>query len=130
MTSMSKLSKLAPTVLLLLASPAFAGWSMTQVTTTSGTEAGASSAITQQVSVQGSDAKLESVGSANPMMESGSYLLVQDGGSKMFMVNPARRTYSRFDPAAMAAGMEAMAGSGVEVTIEDPRSEERRVGKE
>jgi hypothetical protein len=117
---MSTLSKLAP-VLVLVASPAFAGWSMTQVTTTSGTGDGASSApTTQRVWMEGAAAKIEMMGD-HPMMPSGSYLLVQEGGSKMFMVNPASRTYARFDPTAMGAGMEAMQGSGVELTIEEPK---------
>jgi hypothetical protein len=108
-------------VLFLLASPAFAGSSMTQVTTTAGDPDAPSSGTTQRVWIEGGAAKLEMLGSDNPMMERGSYLLVQDGGTKIFMVNPARKTYARFDTAAMSQGMEAMGGSGLEMRIEDPK---------
>jgi hypothetical protein len=106
--------------LFLLASPAFGGWSMTQVTRTTGDDPGMGDS-TQRVSLEGSSAKVEMMESANPMMEAGSYLLVQDGGRKMFLVNPDAKTYARFDPMAIASGSEAMAGSGFETKIEDPR---------
>lgn len=116
---MPSLRPLVP-ALFLLASPAFAGWSMTQVTRSTGDDAGMGDS-TQRVWLEGTSAKVEMVETANPMMEPGSYLLVQDGGEKMFMVNPDAKTYARFDPMAIASGSEAMAGSGFEVTIEDPQ---------
>jgi hypothetical protein len=106
--------------LFLLASPAFAGWSMTQVTRSSGDSADIGNA-TQKVWLEGSAAKVETVETANPMMEKGSYLLVQDGGRKMFMVNPRAKTYARFDPMALGSSAEAMTGSGFEMKIEDPK---------
>jgi hypothetical protein len=116
---MPSLRPLVP-ALFLLASPAFAGWSMTQVTRSTGEDAGMGDS-TQRVWLEGTSAKVEMAATANPMMEPGSYLLVQDGGRKMFLVNPGAKTYARFDPAAMASGTEAMAGSGFEAKIEDPR---------
>ena len=116
---MRRLRPIVP-ALFLLASPAFAGWSMTQVTRTTGDDAGMGDS-TQRVWLEGTSAKVEMVETANPMMEPGSYLLVQDGGKKMFLVNPDARTYARFDPMAIASGSEAMAGAGFEAKIEDPR---------
>lgn len=117
---MSILRTLAP-ALFLLASPAFAGWSMTQVTTSSGDRGAQDAGTTQRVWMDGGSAKVELVGTGNPMMEPGGYLLIQDGGNKMFMVNPGRKTYARFDVMAMTQGMDAMAGSGFEISIEDPK---------
>ena len=116
---MTGLRPLVP-ALFLLASPAFAGWSMTQVTRTTGDDPGTGDS-TQRVWLEGTSAKVEMVETANPMMQPGSYLLVQEGGRKMFMVNPDAKTYARFDPMAIASGSEAMAGSGFEAKIEDPR---------
>ena len=109
-------------VLFLLASPAFAGWSMTQVITNVGPR-GDGGATTQKVWMEGNSAKIEFLDTDNPMLRSGSYLLLQDGGSKIFLVNPEAKTYSRFDIRAMTSGMDAMGGSGMEMTIEDPKVE-------
>jgi hypothetical protein len=76
---------------------------------------------TQKVWMEGASARIEMVGTANPMMQQGSYLLVQDGGRKMFMVDPQAKTYARFDPMAMASTAGAMDGSGFETRIEDPK---------
>jgi hypothetical protein len=116
---MPSLRPLVP-ALFLLASPAFAGWSMTQVTRSTGDDPGMGDS-TQRVWLEGASAKVEMVETANPMMAPGSYLLVQDGGKKMFMIDPGAKTYARFDPMALASGSEAMAGSGFEAKIEDPQ---------
>jgi len=107
--------------LCLLASPAFGGWSMTQVQTSQATEGDGDLATSQKVWLEGSSAKIEFLATDNPVMESGSYLLLQDGGKKIFLVNPKRKSYARFDPRALGTGMAAMAGSGFEMTIEDPK---------
>ena len=116
---MRSLRPLVP-ALFLLASPALGGWSMTQVTRSTGDDPGMGDSK-QRVWLEGTSAKVEMLESANPMMQPGSYLLVQEGGTKMFMVNPEAKTYARFDPMAIASGSEAMAGSGFEATIEDPQ---------
>lgn len=108
--------------LLFLASPAFAGWSMTQVVTNDG-PGGEGGATTQKVWMEGGSAKIEFVETDNPMLQGGSYLLMQDGGSKIFLVNPEAKTYSRFDIRAMTSGMDAMGGSGMEMKIENPKVE-------
>ncbi len=107
--------------LCLLASPAFGGWLWTQAQTTQATGGDGDLATTQKVWLEGSSAKIEFLATDNPMIESGSYLLIQDSGKKVFLVNPKRKSYARFDARALGSGMEAMAGSGFEMTIEDPK---------
>jgi len=119
---MARLRTLAP-VVFFLAAPAFAGWSMTQVVTNSGARGAEAGDMTQRVWMEGTSAKIEFAETDNPMMEQGTYLLIQDGGKKVFMVNPKKKTYARFDIMAMGMGMEAMAGSGMEMKIESPRME-------
>jgi hypothetical protein len=82
----------------------FAGTSFTQVTTVDGQRV----AVTKIVA-DGGNAKAEFVEMAaeNPLMPAGSYLLV--AGGDMYLVNPAKRTYSRFDT-SMLEGMTQMMG--------------------
>jgi hypothetical protein len=86
---------LAGVGLLCLSSSAFAGVTFTQVTTVDGKR----TAVTK-VSAEGSNAKVETIEAPdNPFMPPGSYLLFTDGD--MFLVNPAARTYARFDSSMM-----------------------------
>lgn len=89
--------------LLLGYSTAFAGTSFTQVTTVNGQRA----AVTKTVTDSG-NAKAEFVEMAtpNPFMPAGGYMLFESGA--MYFVNPAARTYSRFDPAMIASMAQAM----------------------
>ncbi|MEO8504564.1 MAG: hypothetical protein ABI609_11750 [Acidobacteriota bacterium] len=109
--------------LVLLASPALAGWTMTQVISSSGGHGAGAGDMTQKLWADGSSAKIEFEATDNPILKKGTYLLMQDGGAKVFLVNPAEKTYSRFDLDAMGAGLDAMAGSGFEMKIENPKME-------
>jgi hypothetical protein len=95
---------LAAAVLLGLSSTAaLGGVTFTQVTTVDGTRTSV-----MKVSADGGKSKMEVVESPdNPFMPPGSYMLVSDG--EMLLVNPAARTYARFD-ASMFEGMAGMAG--------------------
>src|ERR1700741_4714513 len=94
---------LAGAVLLGFSSPALAGVTFNQVTTVDGQR----TAVTK-VSTEGSNAKMEMVESPdNPFMPAGSYMLFTDG--EMLLVNPAARTYARFDSSRLE-GMSEMAG--------------------
>jgi hypothetical protein len=83
---------------------AIAGTSFTQLTTVNGQRAAVTKILTD-----GGNAKAELVemATANAFMPAGSYLLVEAGD--MYLVNPAARTYARFDP-AMIEGMAQMMG--------------------
>jgi hypothetical protein len=87
---------------------AFAGVTLTQVTTVDGKR----TAVTR-VSTDAGKAKMEMVESPdNPFMPPGSYMLFTDGDT--LFVNPAARTYARFDD-SMLDGAAAMAGQ-MEIT--------------
>jgi hypothetical protein len=90
--------------LLLGYTTAFAGTAFTQTTTVNGQRAAVTKTVTD-----GGNAKAEFVEmpAENPFMAAGSYMLF--AGGDMVLVNPAARTYSRFDP-AMLAGMTQMMG--------------------
>jgi hypothetical protein len=105
---MSRLRALLPSLLVLTASPALAGWPLTQVTTTSGggvaTAAATTAATTQRVWMEGAATRIGTLESAHAMIAPGSYVLVHDGGAKVFLVNPEQRTYARLDVGATTAG--------------------------
>lgn len=82
---------------------AYAGTSFTQVTTVNGQRMAVTKTITD-----GGDAKSEFVEMTadNPFMQAGSYMLFQ--GGDMYLVNPAARTYARFDSGVMAGAAQMM----------------------
>jgi hypothetical protein len=90
-------------------SPAIlAGVTFTQITTVDGKR----TAVTK-VSADGGNAKMEMVESPdNPFMPPGSYMLVAN--EEMLLVNPAARSYARFD-ASVLEGLGEMAGQ-MEIT--------------
>jgi hypothetical protein len=105
--------------LLCASSVAFAGVTFTQVTTVDGKRT-----TVMKVSAEGTSAKLETVEAPdNPFMPAGSYLLFTDGD--MLLVNPAARTYARFDT-SMLDSMGQMAGQmqfndvKFEKTVDEP----------
>ena len=99
---------LAVVGLLGLSSASFAGVTFTQVTTVDGKK----TAVTR-VFADGANAKMEIVESPdNPFMPPGSYMLATEG--EMLLVNPAARTYARFD-SSMLDGVAELAGQ-MEIT--------------
>jgi hypothetical protein len=100
---------LAAAVLLASSSTAaLAGVTFTQITTVDGKR----TAVTK-ISADGDNAKIEMVESPdNPFMPPGSYMLMS--GGEMLLVNPAARTFARFDM-SMVEGAAAMAGQ-MEIT--------------
>ena len=81
---------------------AHAGWQYTTVTTTdsAGHEKQAAP-MTVTGWVEGKKAKMEYKESENPVMKAGTYLVTQDGGQTLFLVNPKERTYSKWDMQVM-----------------------------
>jgi hypothetical protein len=105
---------------------AVAGLTYTQTTTSDGTRVSV-----QKVSIDGNNAKMENVEVAfdNPFMPRGSYVLMRGGPSDMYLVNPAQRSYARFDTemfTQMAASMQGMVGQiqfknvSVEKLVDEP----------
>jgi hypothetical protein len=94
---------LAAAVFLGFSSASFAGVTFTQVTTVDGKRT-----TVTKISSDAGKAKMEIVESPdNPFMPPGSYMLAGDG--EMLLVNPAARTYARFD-SSMLEGFSEMAG--------------------
>lgn len=83
--------------------------------------------------VDGDKAKIEfeQTGKGQGPMTAGTYLLTQDGGETLYLVNPKEKTYSRWDLEAMLATagavMESM-GSMMSFDISDPQIEELAQG--
>lgn len=81
---------------------ALAGWQYTTETTTdSAGQMTQATPMTVVGWVDGKKAKLEYRESANPVMKAGTYLVTQDGGQTLYLVNPAERSYSKWDMQAM-----------------------------
>ena len=119
---MKRLHSLLP-VAFLLASPAFAGWSMTQVVTTVGARADGGTDGRQKLWIEGTSARVEFESSDNPMMPPGAYLLVRDGGRSIVLVNPEERTYAPINPSAMGSGLDTMGGGAMDMKVQDPKVE-------
>lgn len=74
----------------------------------------------------GLNGKVEFIGTANPMMPSGSYLITKDGAQTLYFVNPARKTYSVLDTKAVlgaTGGMMQSMRARLKMRIESPKIE-------
>lgn len=100
-------------LLAVCAAPAFAGIHY-QAETTSTPEKGKPRVVKVEAWVDGPQAKIVFTESDQPMMSAGSYLLTQDGGKTLFLVNPEEKTYMEWDLQGMLSAfggmMEAMQG--------------------
>jgi len=111
------------TALLITATvPAFAGLEfMTKTSDTRGTVA------TAKGLVDGPKAKIEFVsGRSGPGMQKGNYMLSQDGGKTIYVVNPQEQSYMKLDvdKVAATAGQFMNAAKGfMQMTVSDPKIE-------
>lgn len=72
--------------------------------------------------VQGSKMRMDYEESGNPMMEKGCYMVTHDAGQTMYLVNPKKKNYVKWDMQSMmgmAGGMMGMAN----MQISDPKVE-------
>lgn len=99
----------------LLAVPCHAGLYYEAVTTV---DQGAG-ANTVHAWVEGDMARIEIVDSDSPALGKGNYLVTQDAGRTMFLVNPKDQTYFRFDVSAMVTALDGMPGL-VDMQFSDP----------
>lgn len=90
-----------------LAMPAHAGLHYTAVTKTEGAQ-GRGQDLQVEAWVEGANAKITFTESNNPMMSKGSYLLTEDGGKTIYLVNPEEKTYAAFDIGALLGTMGTM----------------------
>lgn len=104
-----------------------AGVSYTTVTRSEGGGPGGNAAdMTSKVSVEGSSARMEVIESRNPMLAAGTYLVTQDAGKLMYLVNPKDKTYATWDMEKLMASagdmMNAMKGM-MDMQIVSPKVE-------
>jgi hypothetical protein len=107
--------------ILLIAGTAYAGWEFTAVTKADGKGAETMN-TTVRAWIDGDRARVEFMESGNPMTPKGAYLTTTDGGATARLVNPAAKTYAKWDMDAMAS----MAGSMmkmVNMTFSTPKVE-------
>jgi len=126
-------------VLVLLATmtaQAFAGWDFVSETRSTDGKGNVVQKMIVKSSVEGEHGKFvfeEAAGS--PMTKTGNYMITNDGGKTMFIVDPVNKTYSPFDLDSMmklAGNMMNMVQGMVKMEFSDPQIEvlEERKGKE
>ncbi len=108
-SSFAPIAALALFAALVAAPAAHAGLHYKADTTTT-PENGKAQATKVEAWVDGPRAKVEFVESDQPMLEANDYLLTQDGGKTLYLVNPGEKTYAKWD----LEGMLAMFGSVME----------------
>jgi hypothetical protein len=113
-------------ILLVLTACSHAGYSFKSVTTAQGGQGAESQNAVVQSLVEGPQARVEFVESRNEMMKKGNYVLTQDAGKTMYMVDPGDKTYMKWDIEAMmgAAGdVMKMMGGMVQMEFSEPKIE-------
>ena len=90
-----------------LAAPAQAGVHYRATTKSEGAR-GAAQSMEVEAWVDGPNAKVLFANSDNPMLGTGTYIISNDGGETLFLVNPEEKTYSQLDLGALMAGAGAM----------------------
>jgi hypothetical protein len=90
---------------------AYAGWQFTTVNTTEGKTPNEKGPATVKMWAQGNAAKIETVDGAIAGMKTGAYMVTKDGGNTMFVVDPDKKTYMKWD----MEGMMNMAGGAMKM---------------
>lgn len=114
---MKKTLSLSLLSLLLLASSAWAakGFHYVADTTTTGTNMKQADKIRVEGWVEGPNAKINfiEVGQANPFLGEGKYLLTNDGGETLYLVDPKENTHAKFDLSEVLGMAGAIMDSGM-----------------
>lgn len=92
--------------------PAEAGIHYTAVTRTE-PQSGQPQSTTVEAWIEGDGAKIQFRDSDNPMAPAGTYLLTQDGGETVFLVDPEEKTYAVWDLEAMFTALGSVMQSGM-----------------
>ena len=95
--------------------------SVTKMEGGSGRHSGDAMNMAVQSWVDGDKSKVQFTESGNPMMAAGSYMLTQDGGKTMYMVNTKEKTYMKWDMEAMTGQAMKMMGGMASIKITDPK---------
>ena len=113
-------------VTLVLAANSFGGYAFTSVTKASGGRGAGGQDMKVSALVEGDKARIEFTESSNPVMGQGNYILTQDAGKTMFMVNPGEKSYMKWDIEAIlgaAGNMMKMMGGMMQMEFSDPKVE-------
>jgi len=114
------------TIAAVAASPAWAGLTFTQTTKGEGGRAAGGADAVVKVMVDESHVKLTWEQTNNRMFAAGTYMLINEKGEMIF-VNPDKRTYAKFDLAAMMENTEQAMGEagkmGFKMEVKDPKVE-------
>jgi len=106
----------------LATATAQAGWEYTSVTKAEGGKHAGAANNSVHALIDGTKARIEFVESGNPMMGKGTYLLTEDAGKKVYLVNPAEKTYSEWNMDAMMSMAGGMMGM-MNIQIKDQKAE-------
>jgi hypothetical protein len=113
-------------ILLLAATPSFAGITYTAETRTILGAKDSNGDFRVQGWVSGNRARMEFLYSALPQLETGTYLVSSDGGNTVYFVNPKDKTFELWDISGMISNMADMMRSmrgGMRVRFEEPKVE-------
>ena len=117
-----KYRHLIAAIVLVSLAPAFAGLEFTTKTSDK-----SGMVTTAKGLVEGPKAKIEFVsGRGGPGMQKGNYMLSQDGGNTIYIVNPQEESYMKLDvdKVAATAGQFMNAAKGfMNMTASDPKVE-------
>lgn len=98
---MRKITAITAVGWILLSGAAWAdkGFHYVATTETTGTQMKKPDRLIVESWVEGPNAKIAftEVGAANPLLEEGKYLLTNDGGETIYLVDPKENTHARFD---------------------------------
>lgn len=118
-------------VLGLAAQTAVAGIFYRAVNQTDGNQASAATNWQVVGWVDGDNARIELQSSGSPLMPEGSYLLTQDGGRNVYLVDEAQGTYSRWDLEAILGAAGSVLGSmGSVLSVELANLSVEKLGEE
>ncbi len=116
-------------VILLTSASAEAGWSFRQTIRNSGARDMPVADSELRIATEGGDARIEfEGGDDNPMFGPGSYMLLRAAAPKgFFLVDPVRKTFSKFDVEGLAQAVapagDAAAGAGMQMKVSDAKVE-------
>jgi len=95
-----------------------------RTSSTTGARADEAFESVSKVQIEGDNARVDTEMANNPMFSAGTYILVRGSAPKgMFIVNPEKETYSRFDPEELSQAMAPMTqsteGAGMRMSVDE-----------
>jgi len=122
-------------ILCFLVGPAFGGWTFVSESRTSDDKGNINQKMIVRSMVDGNNGKfIFEEASGSPMTTTGNYLITNNGGETIYMVDPVNKTYSQFDVKSLmqvAGSMMNMVQGVVKMEFTDPEVKilEERAGE-